>query len=126
MKKLRSHSQIKEESSPEGANNETDLCSLTDTELKKEIMKILKELRADVNFNIDHFRKELETLKRGKEKLENSFLEMWAEVKALKSRINTAEEQISNLEDGIIKITKSGQTENQMTKIWKQYKRSMG
>ena len=76
MKKLRSHSQIKEESSPEGANNETDLCSLTDTELKKEIMKILKELRADVNFNIDHFRKELETLKRGKEKLENSFLEM--------------------------------------------------
>ena len=42
---LRNHSQLKEqENCPEGANNETDLCSLRDTELKKEIVKILKEL----------------------------------------------------------------------------------
>ncbi len=36
MKKLRNHSQLKEqENSPEGANNETDLCSLTDTKFQK-------------------------------------------------------------------------------------------
>ena len=47
-KKLRNHSQLKEQNSPEAANNETDLCSLTDTEFKKEIVKTLKELRANM------------------------------------------------------------------------------
>ena len=72
MKKLRYHSQVKEqENSPEVANNETDHCSLPDTEFKREIMKILKELRqnimelgADMNQNADSFRKELENLRR--------------------------------------------------------------
>ena len=79
MKTLRNHSQLKQqENSPEGANNEIDLCSLTDTEFKKEIVKILKELKAnmkesrvDINCNADHFRKELEIIRRSKEKLEN-------------------------------------------------------
>ena len=51
---------------PEEANNERDLCSLTDTKFKKEIVKILKELRenmkkliVDVNSNTDYFREEL-------------------------------------------------------------------
>ena len=40
MKMLRNHSQLKEkENSPEAANNETDLCSLIDTEFKREIVK---------------------------------------------------------------------------------------
>ena len=64
-KKLRSHSQLKEqENSPERANNETDLCSLTVTKFKNEIVKILKELRvnmkelrADMNSNADYFRR---------------------------------------------------------------------
>ena len=44
MKKLRNHSQLKEqEDSPEAANNEKDLFRLIDTEFKKEIVKILKE-----------------------------------------------------------------------------------
>ena len=37
---------------------------LTDTEFKKEIVKILKELLVDMNSNADYFRKELETIKR--------------------------------------------------------------
>ena len=58
MKKLRNHSQSKEqENSLEGENNERNLCSLTDTEFKKEIVKILKELRADMNSHSDYFRK---------------------------------------------------------------------
>ena len=42
MRKCRTHSQFKEqENSLEGGNNETNLCSLIDTKLKKEVMKIL-------------------------------------------------------------------------------------
>ena len=47
---------------------------------------------------------------------------MQAELKALKSRMSNAEEPISELEDGIMENTESGQqTENQMKKTWKQY-----
>ena len=96
MKKLRKHSQLKEqESSPEAGNNETDFCSLRDTEFETQIVKILKELRvnmkelrADINSNADYFRKELENIRRNTEKLENSFLEMQTELKTLKSRMN--------------------------------------
>ena len=49
MKKLRNHSQLKEqENSPEAANNETDLCSQIDTGFKREIVKLLKELRVNM------------------------------------------------------------------------------
>ena len=50
MKKLRNHSQLKQqENSPKAVNNETDLCSLTDLEFQREIVQILKELREDMN-----------------------------------------------------------------------------
>ena len=43
MKKHRNHSQLKEEeNSPKSDNNETDLCSLMNTEFKTEVLKILK------------------------------------------------------------------------------------
>ena len=45
---------------------------------------------------------------RNQEKLENSFAVMQTELKALKSRMNNAEEQICDLEDKIIEITQSG------------------
>ena len=48
--KLRNHSQLREqENSPEAANNEMDLCSLIDIEFKRERVKILKELRLNIN-----------------------------------------------------------------------------
>ena len=52
----------------------------------------MKELREDMNSNADYFRKELENTRRSQEKLENSFVEMQAELMALKSRMNSAEE----------------------------------
>ena len=58
-------------------------------------MKILKELRVDNNSNVDYFGKELETIRSRQEKTENSFTETKAELKALKSRINNSEEQVS-------------------------------
>ena len=83
MRILRNNSQLKQqENSPEEANNETDLHSLIDTKFKRDIVKILKELRAhmkelrvDMNSNADYFRKELENIRRSQEKLENSFAE---------------------------------------------------
>ena len=121
MKKLRNHSQVKQqENSPEAINSETDLCSLTDIEFKREIGKILKELREDMNSNADSSRKDLENIRRSQEKLENSFAEMQAEVKAVNSRMNNAEEQISDGEDRITEITQSQQqSENQMKKTMK-------
>ena len=100
MKKLRNHFQLKEqENSPKAANSETDLCRLTDTEFKREVVKILKEfrlkikeLKADINSKADYFREELENIRRNLQKLENSFVEMQTELKALKTRMNNAEE----------------------------------
>ena len=64
---------------------------------------------------------------RNQGKLENSFAQMQGELKALRSRMNNAEEWVSDLEDRIMEITQSGQQmENQMKKTWKQYKRSIG
>ena len=57
----------------------------------------------------NYFRKELENIRRSQEKLENSFAEMQAYLKSFKSKMNNAEEQISDLEDRIMKITLSGQ-----------------
>ena len=48
-------------------------------------MQILKGLRADRNSNADDFRQELKTIRRSQEKLENSFAETKAELKALRT-----------------------------------------
>ena len=86
MKKLRNHAQLKEqENSPEGQKNKTNLCSLTDTKFKKEIVKIMKELRgtikelrADMNSYSDYYSKEIKTIRRNQEKSENSLAETQA------------------------------------------------
>ena len=119
MKKLRNHPQSnQQENSPKTVNNETDLCSQTDLEFKREIVKILKELREDMNSNADTLRKELENIRRSQEKLEHSFAEMQTELGAVKTRMNNAEERISDMEDRIMEITQSGQqTENRIKKL---------
>ena len=58
----------------------------------KELRANMKELRVDLNSKADCFRKELENIRRSQDKLENSFAEMQAELKALNSRMNNAEE----------------------------------
>ena len=65
---------------------------------------MLKELRKVINRNKDYCKKELETTSRSQEKLENSFVEMKAKLKSMNSRMNNAEEQISDLEDRIMEI----------------------
>ena len=50
---------------------EIDLFSLTDTKFKKNVMKVLKKLRKTTNRNADYHKKELDTIRRSQEKLEN-------------------------------------------------------
>ena len=82
MKKCMNLSQLKaQENALEGTNNEIHLFSLMDTKFKKEVMKIWKELTKAFNRNADYYKKELETTKRSREKLENSFAEMKVELR---------------------------------------------
>ena len=71
-------------------------------------MKILKELREDMNSNADSYRKALGNI-RSQEKLDHSFAEMQTELKAVMSRMSNAEERTSDVEDRIMEITQSGQ-----------------
>ena len=64
MKQQRNYCQLKEEKSSERTNNEADVTSLLDPEFKKEVIKMLKELKKIINRNADHCNKELETIKR--------------------------------------------------------------
>ena len=86
MKKLRNHPQLnQQENSPKAVHNETELCRLTDLEFKREIVKILKELREDMNSNADSIRKELVNIRRSQDKLENSFAEIQTKLRAVKA-----------------------------------------
>ena len=84
MKKLRNHSQLKEQkNSPKAVNNETDLCSL----------KTLSQTGGSENtegIKRYSFRKELENIRRSQEKLENSFAKIQTELKAIKTILNNA------------------------------------
>ena len=67
--------------------------------------------------NEDSLREELENIRKSQEKLEHSFAEIQTEIRAVKTRMNNAEECISDVEDRIMEITQTGQqTENQMEK----------
>ena len=117
MKKLKNHSKLREQkNSPEGAKSERDLVGLTDTKFKKETMKILKKLRKAINRNADYSKKELDTIEKSQEKLENSLPEAKAELKVI-NKINNAEGKISELKDRVTGITQSEQqTEGLMKK----------
>ena len=92
-KKLRNHSQLNQkENSPKVVNKETDFCGLTHFEFKREIVKILKEFREDMNCNADSLRKELENIRRSQGKLAHSSAELQTELRAVKTRMNNAEE----------------------------------
>ena len=96
MKKQRNHYQLKDqENSPERTNNETDLLSLTGTDFRKERMKILKELRKATKRNAEYCKKQLEIIKRSQEKLENSFAEMKAELKAMNRHFSKEDIQMA-------------------------------
>lgn len=110
MEKQRNQSSLKdEENFPERMNNEADLFALIDTEFRKEAMKILQELWKAIDRSADYCKKELESIWRGQEELENSLPETQAELKGVNSRMDDAEERISGLEGRIMWIIQSEQ-----------------
>ena len=58
-----------------------------------------------MNSDADYFRKELENRRKNQRKLENSFTQIQAVPKALKSEMSNAEERIIDLEARILEIT---------------------
>lgn len=77
----------------------------------------MKELRNTINRNADYYKKELESIRRNQLKLENSFAKMKAKLKATDSKLNNAEECISDLADRVMEINQSEQqTEGQKMK----------
>ena len=61
MKRQRNYSQLKEQvKSPERTNNETEFISLLHPKFKKEVIKVLTELRKIIDRNADHCNKKLE------------------------------------------------------------------
>ena len=79
----------------------------------------------DINSNAGYIKEEPETIRRSQEKVENSFAETRTELKAVKSRMNNAEEQINDLENnGNHAIRTADRKPNDKTRV--QYKRSMG
>lgn len=66
-----------------------------------------EELRKVIDRNADYCKKELESMRRNQEKLENSFAEMKTELKAMNNSMNNAKERISDLKDIIIEITEA-------------------
>ena len=75
-------------------------------------MKILKELRKTIDRILlltemqMTVKKEIETKRRSQEELENSFADTKAELKAMNSRMNNAEERMNDLLDRM-EITQS-------------------
>lgn len=55
-------------------------------------MKILKKLRKTINKNVEYCKNKLETIKRTQGKLESSFSERKAELKAMNCGMNNEEE----------------------------------
>ena len=69
---------------------------------------MLRELRKAINRNANYYKKELGTIRRSQEELENSFAKMKAELKVMNTRINNTKEGISDLEDRTKEITQNG------------------
>ena len=70
---------------------EIDLSSLPDSEFKKEVIKILKELRRTINRNADHCNKDLEMI-MSHSKLDKSVTDVKTKSQAKNSKFNNAEE----------------------------------
>ena len=79
------------------------------SQVQKGGNKNAKGIFLNFDRNADHCNKQLETTKRSQSKLDSSIAETKTELKAMNSRLNNAEKQISYLEDKIMEITQSEQ-----------------
>ena len=92
--------------------------SLPDSEFKKEVIKILKELRRTISRNADHCNKDLETI-MSHSKLDKSITDVKTKLQAKSTKLNNAEEWISDFEDRITNYTITAADRKTNKKQWK-------
>ena len=88
MKRQRNTSQMKEQIKiPEKELNKIELGKLLDAEFKTLVIRMLKELNEDLN-----------SIKKTQSEMKNTLIKMKNNLQGINSRVDEAENQISNLE----------------------------
>ena len=81
-----------------------EIRNLLHKEFKLTIIKMLSELRR-TDEHSENFNKKIENIKKNQSEVKNTITEMKNILGGFNSRLDDAEEQISNLEDRIVEIT---------------------
>ena len=89
--------------------NEVEIGNLPYRKFKVMIIKMFKELRRRMNKHSENFNKNLENIKKNQTEMKKTITEIKNILKVIHSRLNDTEEWISELEDGVVKITQSEQ-----------------
>ena len=100
--------QMKEQiKTPERELNEMEISNLSDAELKRLIIRMLKELSED-----------LSSLKKTQSETEDTQTEIQDNLQGNKSRVDEAKNQINDLEHKEAKNNQSEQEEKRIQKMW--------
>ena len=102
--------QIKEQDkTPEKQLNEMEIGKLPEKEFRIMIVKMIQDLGKRMEAKMEKmqemFNKDLEELKNKQTEMNNTITEMKTTQEGINSRITEAEEQISDLEDRMVKFT---------------------
>ena len=108
MKRQRNTTQMKEQTrNTELQINEEEIGKLPEKEFRIMIVKIIKNLENKMEKMQESINKDLEELKN--KQTNNTITEIKNTLEGINSRISEEEEQISKLEDKMVKITSEGQ-----------------
>ena len=125
MKKHKVMSQMKgQDKTPEKQPNEVEIGNLQEKWFRIMIVKIIQGLRRRMEAKIE---KKQEMFTKDIQELKNKQADMNNTLEGINSRITKAEEQISDLEDGMVEITGAEQNiEKKNEKKWRQPKKALG
>ena len=112
--------QMKEQDkTPEEELSDMEIGNLPTKELRVMIIKMIKELRRRMDAQsekLEVFNKELENIKNNKTELTNTITEMKNALEGINSRLNEADEWISELEYRVVEISTTKQKEEKKMK----------
>ena len=86
---------------------EIEVRNLSDIELKRMFIRMLKEVSdkcKEPNGNYNSMKKEIETINKNQEGIKNTIYEIKNTLEGITSKLNEAEDRISELEDKVEKI----------------------
>ena len=98
-----------QDKTPEKQLNEMEIGKLPEKEFRIMIVKMIQDLGKRMEAKMEKmqemFNKDLEELKNKQTEMNNTITEMKTTQEGINSRITEAEEQISDLEDRMVKFT---------------------